>query len=353
MQRTAIGWTDLSANPLKYRRPDGKVVWACVKCSPECANCYAESVGLRWRRAETFNAPNMRGLQPFMDPDELREIIRRKRCGGLQVDGARCFVGDMTDLFGDWVPFGLLDHLFAAMALRPQVTFQLLTKRPDRMAEYLQALQDAADLHAPHTKDGRFSPADVLRIRWMHANRLGGPASGWHGGGDVIQIGTPWPLPNVWLGTSVGNQQAADERIPHLLRCPAAVRFLSCEPLIGPVDLSRWMEPLQELMVCQACGEEFSDGEADRNGRHPYCGGQGDPNGDVGGSEIDWAIIGCESGNRRREMQERWAAEILDQCEAAGVAAYTKQVEVDGRVETDVDRFPERLRVRQFPEVAA
>ena len=181
----------------------------------------------------------------------------------------------MTDIFGDWVPFELLDRLFAVFALRPDITFQVLTKRPERMAEYLLT---------------RFRTARVSERACMM-----GTAD--QRASLVEPNFRPWPFPNVWLGCSVENQQAADERIPHLLKCPAAVRFLSVEPMIGPVefsDVSQRSDALAQL------GKKALSG-------------------------IDWTIVGGESGHGARPMHPDWTRSIRDQCKAAGVAFFFKQ----------------------------
>lgn len=268
MQRTDIEWTDLSANPLKYRRPDGSTAWACVKVSPGCANCYSEAIGKRYNRAHKFNTTQMKDLTPFMDPKELREMLTRQTCQGLQVDGSRCFVGDMTDLFGPWVPFELLDQLFAVMALRSQVTFQILTKRMERAAEYSERIAEE-----PHLIG--MALGDMLDGDWIHGpgrqfrKQIEQQINVWHGFEPDEQaygfetVDPPWPLPNVWLGTSVENQAAADERREHLRNCPAAMRFVSYEPALQPVNWSGW----------EFVDQIISGGESGPNARpsHPAC----------------------------------------------------------------------------------
>lgn len=160
----------------------------------------------------------------------------------------------MADLFHKDVPFEFIKSVFATMNIASQHTFQVLTKRPDRMLEFVEWYQ-----HNFFIDDTSFEEA----------------------------------FPNVWLGTSIENQTAADERVPLLLQVPAAVRFLSCEPLLGPVDLDRWITT--------------------------------DEMGVPVGMEIDWVIAGGESGPNARPMHPDWAMELRDQCQAAGVAFFFKQ----------------------------
>lgn len=135
-------------------------------------------------------------------------------------------------------------------------------------------------------------------------------------------VGEVVPHPNLWLGASCEDQATADERIPHLLKVSAAVRFLSCEPLLGPVDFIRPM-PSEDRVAL----------------------GRGHP------AEIDWVIVGCESGHSRRPMEQAWAEDIARQCEAAGVAFFMKQMLIDNKVSGDIETFPQPLQARRFPNV--
>jgi protein gp37 len=356
MKRTDIEWTanvlpdgtttpGLSSNPIQFRDATGRVVWACVKKSSGCANCYAEAIALRFERGGPFTRATMEGLTPFLDEKELRHILTAKTIDKRPVAGSRCFLGDMTDVFGEWVPDALLDRLFAAIALRPDVTFQVLTKRADRMAAYFAAGEAA------------------IRERW--GTEACDPAVGNSPCACNIVDDCAWPLPNLWLGASVENQAAADERIPHLLATPAAVRFLSCEPLLGPIHLWPYRNGDGKVVVTQ-------------------------------GIDCDWVIVGGESGPGARPMAVEWARGLVRQCQAAGTAVFVKQLganptgdyyddraeyeermgydwpepigwnrhdgqpRIGSRVELplidkkggDLAEFPEDLRVRQFPEAA-
>jgi protein gp37 len=305
MQKTSIEWTDFTANPIKYRRKsDGKAVWACVKHSTGCAHCYAESIALRFDRGKQFTVANMQEVEPYLDEAECRKMLTAKKIGGKQVSGSRCFVGDMTDVFGEWVPDEMLDRLFAVFALRPDITFQVLTKRAERMADY-------------------FGDGDRFELSGRDGALLGEIQ---HRNEDYM--GPMFPLPNVWLGVSVEDQQRADERIPHLLRTPAAVRFLSCEPLLGPLhDKSNALFPGDPSMASGWCW-----------------------------ADLDWTITGCESrGPKAGRFVDGYAAaslSIIEQCQVAGVAVFEKQMPVNGRVSHDMSEWPEPHRVRQFPTPA-
>lgn len=272
MNKTNIEWTNFTSNPLKYRRKsDGKVVWACVKKSTGCSRCYAEAIALRFERGKLFNAKNMEELEPFLDEKELRSMRTYK-----PASGKRCFVGDMTDIFGEWVPDNLLDELFSSvLEIRTDVTWQLLTKRAERMRKYLYC-------------------------RWGHDGRT--------------------KYRNIHIGVSVEDQAKADERVTNLLRTPATVRFLSCEPLLGPVNLERFLQ-----------FDPFHDNYKMTFGMNEWRG-------------VDLVIVGGESGHGARPMNPDWARSIRDQCkEADNVSFFMKQM--SGRAE-----IPEDLFIREFAE---
>ncbi|BBZ65791.1 hypothetical protein MINS_12200 [Mycolicibacterium insubricum] len=178
--KTAIEWTDATWNP----------VTGCTKVSPGCDHCYAETIAERFRGGPAY--PN--GFDITLRPHKLDQPLRWKR-------PRRIFVNSMSDLFHDSVPDEYIAQVFAVMALAPRHTFQLLTKRHARMRSLVgRGLLDLVDQT-----------------------------------GAKVEL---WPLPNVWLGVSTENQQWADIRIPALLDTPAAVRWISAEPLLGPIDLT-------------------------------------------------------------------------------------------------------------------
>lgn len=216
---TAIQWTDATWNPVraKYSTTDdvGQVLktgWHCERVSPGCQHCYAERINeKRFGTGLPYNRKSRDLVDIYLDEKALAQPLRWRR-------PRKVFVCSMTDLFGEWVPDEMIDRVFAVMALSPQHTFQLLTKRPARMRRYL-------------SNDDR-----MYVLRSMIEELTEGYTK------------CRWPLPNVWLGVSVEDQQRADERIPELLATPAAVRFVSCEPLLGPVDIRPYLgyHPIHE-----------------------------------------------------------------------------------------------------------
>ena len=285
---SSIEWTDATWNP----------VTGCTKVSPGCAHCYAETFAERFRGVPGHHFEN--GFDVQLRPERLTVPLGWKK-------PRRVFVNSMSDLFHEAVPFEFVDRVFAVMALTPQHTYQVLTKRPERMREYLTS---EVEMRLPVPD----SPA-IMRPRknrvWLEAQGLA----------NVCRLPMPlsmdwtWPLPNVWLGVSVENQRFAEIRIPELLATPAAVRFLSCEPLLGPLDLKHYLHDSD----CWLARTGWEDGGEPERQWWCIC---NEPRED----HISWVIVGSESGPRRRPMDSAWAASLVGQCRAAGVACFVKQI---------------------------
>lgn len=242
MGKTAIEWCDVVWNP----------VTGCTKVSQGCKNCYAERMAKRFWKGRQFSE-----LQ--IHDERLDEPLHWWK-------PRRVFVNSMSDLFHPSVPTIWLDRVFFTMAIASQHTFLVLTKRPEIMRKYLSDFLTRARI-------------DLLaEVPWYMAQE--------------------WPLPNVWVGVSVEDQNAADERIPYLQQTPAAVRFVSCEPLLGPVDL----EPYLDNAFIY---------ETEHSG-YTY-------------PALDWVICGGESGPGARPMHPDWARSIREQCQAANVPFFFKQ----------------------------
>lgn len=250
--KTGIEWTEATWNPLT----------GCTKVSPGCDHCYAESIAHRFDGTPAY--PN--GFAVTLRPERLDQPLRWRR-------PRRIFVNSMSDLFHDQVPDEYIAHVFAVMAAARRHTFQVLTKRHARMRSLLASVEFRALV------EGHL-------LRYADPTRGGNiPTGPWDG---------PewWPLWNVWLGVSTENQQWADIRIPALLDTPAAIRFISAEPLLGPIDLHT--DPI-------AVGAPFW------------------------GSQLDWVITGGESGPGAMPAHPDWFRSLRDQCQAAGVAYLHKQ----------------------------
>ena len=261
---TGIEWTDSTWNP----------VTGCTEVSPGCDHCYAKTFAERWRGTPGHHFEN--GFDVQLRPDKLELPLRWRK-------PRKVFVNSMSDLFHDHVPDIYIAGVFAVMARAPQHTFQLLTKRHGRMRSLVNEHDFAA----------RVIGAD-----------------------DIA-----WPLPNVHLGVSAENQQWADIRIPALLDTPAAVRFVSAEPLLGPIDLRQSLKlwTPSEDAAWQSVIPPFKPGLG-TIGDGPMVTARLNAR-DV----LHWVIVGGESGPGARPMHPDWARGLRDQCQAAGVAFLFKQ----------------------------
>ena len=219
----------------------------------------------------------------------------------------------MSDLFHENASFAVIARIFAMMALSRDHTYQILTKRPARMLELLSSPEFEGLVHAAYCGLVTFvdreaqkrHPMDFASLMEAPRQRRRLSAGGW----SITPIFT-LPLPNVWLGVSVEHQEAADERIPLLLKTPVAVRFISAEPLLGPIDLTRladvpgaWRDVVRGEWRC--AGEKTV---REKDAR-----------------KLDWVIAGGESGPGARPMFVAWPRALRDQCAAAGVPFFFKQ----------------------------
>lgn len=321
--KSTIEWTDATWNPIR----------GCSRVSPGCGGpnhaggCYAEKIAAR------FSGPG----QPFEGFAERTQHGGRWTGKMALVEEAltlplrwrkprRIFVNSMSDLFHEALPDEAIDRVFAVMALAPQHTFQLLTKRAERMRRYMTT--------SAQTIDDAERRDDIVAAAFAIRNQLGERRGEmWFTDEQCFIQRDRWPLPNVWLGTTVENQAMADLRIPILLSIPAKVRFLSCEPLLEMIAIERYLHntPLNPL-----------------------------------GLPIAQVIAGGESGPRSRPFHLSWAESLHRQCDAAGTAFFLKQLGAEAyddrsyigsspRFETrdrkggDMTEWPEDLRVREFP----
>jgi protein gp37 len=296
---TKIEWTDKVWN----------VVTGCSKVSPGCSNCYAETFSERFRGTAGHHFEN--GFDLTLRPERLALPLKWRK-------PHRVFVNSMSDPFHKDIPDEYIARAFAIMALTPQHTYQILTKRHGRMRSLLTDLCTCGKGCVPGT---HFRSWMAWAVSKANPNRIPGVPD------DAerrVYHGSSWPLPNVWLGASIEDQKRADLRIPALLETPAAVRFLSCEPLLGPVDLGRWLRPVPDCgHVATGDGtcshpEAFSPEchrWADCPVRRRYTDWHG----------LDWVIVGGESGHKARAMHPNWARGIRDACEVGGVPFFFKQ----------------------------
>lgn len=316
-EKTKIEWCDHTFNP-----------WSgCTKVSAGCANCYAES--LAKRAPKTFGGwgkgvPRKRTSEAYW-----RQPLRWNRAGAEAVDDAlhdfgedryiapprpRVFCASMADWLDPEVPIEWLADLLDLIRRTPHLDWLLLTKRPELWAERMRAVRrymSRADGESEWTPPA--SDAFVTVDAWLDGT----------------------PPSNVWIGTTVESQEQVDKRIPALLGIPAEVRFLSCEPLLGPVDLDEWVDGVfMDASIKPLSGYVSSDGfyEPWTSNRH----------------RIHWVICGGESGPNARAMELVWAESLRDQCRSAGCAFFMKQM---GGIRKPFPEIPANLLIRQFPEV--
>lgn len=267
MGKTNISWTDQVWNPTT----------GCSRVSPGCEHCYAETLSLRhgWSKKPWTHQNAAENV--VLHPERIEQPLHWRK-------PRMVFVNSMSDLFHEQIPDEFIARVWDVMASTPQHFYQVLTKRPNRMATVLGP-------------DG---------IGFYSRN---GPV--------------PCPQPNVWLGVSVEDQRRAEERIPVLLDTPAAVRWISAEPLLGPLVL-------EEL------------------GRH-WLGVASQSTGMNDG--LDWVVIGGESGPGHRPMKIEWLASIVEQCQAANVPVFVKQASAS--IPGQQGEIPDDLwALKEFPEVA-
>lgn len=276
---SGIQWTDATWNPLV----------GCTKVSPGCDHCYAETL-VDTRLVGTSSAfPNPFEIVTIREDRFLTQPLRWRK-------PKMVFVNSLSDLFHEAVPMDFIARVFAVMALAHHHTFQLLTKRHGRMRSLLNR-------------------GDFQRLVWSHTYAL---APNWDDNENHPLIdgdgGLRWPLPNVWAGVSVEDQQRAELRVPALLDTPAAVRWVSAEPLLGPVDLSLW-------------------------------------------PGLSWTVVGGESGPGARPCALDWIEQIVAVESALGRPVFVKQTGAVLAKELrlkhfkggEIDEWPDTIRVRQYP----
>jgi protein gp37 len=330
--KSSIEWTDATWNPVR----------GCTRVSPGCGGpgkhggCYAELMAARFSEPGQWGhgfATRVAGEARWtghvaLIEEQLLLPMRWKK-------PRKIFVNSTSDLFHEKLPDEAIDRIFAVMALCPQHTFQILTKRPERMRAWFasepwaatrvaHAMMDLAPIGETLQNAIIFEPGNASRMR--------------------PEI---WPLPNVWLGTSVEDQKRADERIRDLLATSAAVRFLSCEPLLGPLNLRPWLFEYgcpcgwggsEPDAYCDSCGWHGSGpyepepcpkctSPLNEHQACPDCGRSCCEGSNFGPNStwLKWIIVGGESGPRARPMHPDWARSLRDQCAAAGVPFFFKQ----------------------------
>ena len=296
---TKIEWTERVWNPVR----------GCSVHSRGCTNCYA------MKQAHRFagSGGKYEGLTRMSNggpvwTGEVRTVPEMLDAPLHWRKPQRVFVNSMSDLFHEDVPDSFIDQVFAVMALCPQHTFQVLTKRPERMRRY------ATDAH--RAKRGIVHNSGVKQFGRVVT--------------DEILAAIDSGFPNVWLGVSVEDQATADDRIPLLLETPAAIRWISYEPALGPIDFGgKWSKQVGRKAIGGPVPPNFY-------------------------SFLNWIVVGGESGPGARPFDVAWARSTVAQCKAAGVPVFYKQGGRSNRCAHDSkggcwDCMPDDLKVREFP----
>lgn len=273
---TKIAWTDKVWN----------IVTGCTKISTGCANCYAKTVH-DMRHHALLKGANL----PFQYTEPFEKIMlhpeRITKLEGTHYQHSirKIFVNSMSDLFHVDVPFDFIRRLYRTM-LRPQrYAFQILTKRPLIMKAFYDWMKMELEVIEQFSMESH---------KWRYYQE------------------------RIWLGVSAENQETADTRIPILLDTPAAIRWVSIEPMLEEMDIQVYL------------------------GNYHSCDGYVP-------KQLDWVVVGCESGKNRRPCKIEWIESIVDQCKDAGVPVFVNQIEIGGKVVKDVKKFPEHLRIQEFP----
>lgn len=293
---TKIEWTDVTWNPVR----------GCSRVSEGCRNCYAEMMAARFSD-QGMAYEGLATRNPARWTGEVRLVWERLEDPRHWKKPRRVFVNSMSDLFHEGLTFEEIDRVCLEMALARRHTFQVLTKRPERMLEYV--------LSVPERATGSGIPT-------------------------ILNIGKAWPPRNIHFGVSVEDQPTFDKRVPVLQQVPAWTRFLSCEPLLGAISGSKPGLPA-------ICNRPDPKAHGDR---WPHV------------QHIDWVIVGGESGPGARPCDISNVRSIVEQCKSAGVACFVKQLGakpfmgvkdfgpvIRDRKGGDIEEFPVDLRVRQFP----
>ncbi len=321
--RSKIEWTDVTWNPVR----------GCAIVSEGCENCYAMRIAHRFsgegKPFEGLTRMTSRGPVWTGRARVCEETLEHPLHWRL---AQRVFVNSMSDLFHEDVPEAFLDRMFGVMALTPHLTFQILTKRPERMREYVS----------------RIAAGGMAFTSWAaHSAALARKID------KGREVPPRWPLPNVYLGISAENQSTLEARWPVLAQTPAAVRFISCEPLLESLN----------FYGAGSMGAESGDPCAPWSALRGYDGCEPPV------PPIDWIIVGGESGPGARYCKRSWVASIVRQCEHEGVPVFVKQMgsvwarqfglrqranpsrPIHPKGE-EMSEWPLELRVRRFPEAS-
>ena len=365
-----IEWTEKTWNP----------VIGCTRVSEGCRNCYAEVMarrlaamaikdGGKGRKANYLNVVKHDAMgTPLPQWNGKIELVEEALGDPLRWrKPSMIFVNSMSDLFHENVPLDYIIKVLAVCAICPQHTMQILTKRPERMVEVINMGDLGHQIYRQVQEWLDEGEQGFLGKQWDRVRELSGRSVT---GGRHYFMAWNLPLKNVWLGTSVEGQATADKRIPHLLKCPAAIRFVSAEPLLGAVDIREWIN-----CWCPNCGSDGSEGrfpQRNSGASNPkkrgaiYCPScnKNMPNfptidREINGewytfNDIDWIIVGGESGPGARPCDIDHLLDVMYQCKQAGVACFIKQLgSKPVTSNANLYDFPDHVKFAEYGDAAA
>jgi len=373
MSKTRISWTEETWNP----------TIGCSRVSEGCRHCYAEVQAASIAKGEAAKGRTSPYLKVLVSDDQgplprwngRVDLLKDRLETPLRWTRPRMvFVNSMSDLFHENLPFEEIAAVFGVMAATPRHVYQVLTKRPERALAFFKWLEGRPD--SGSLRDSR--------VWWCaHHAREAGAEVFMRGAQDRtphtlrnVPVDTPWPLPNVWLGVSCENQETAEERIPLLLQCPAVVRWVSAEPLLGYID---FILPANLPAVSEQSTADYFDALTGL-GHDPQQGVDEGPR----YPHLDWVVVGGESGSKARDCLVAAISDLVVQCTSAEVPVFVKQLgskalvsnrwdvpasvfrdlEADGWDEetpiyypptssaahSRLEDLPEHLKVRQWPQ---
>lgn len=299
---------DQTRGGISYCERTWNVTLGCSPVSAGCAACWANGMVRRIESAQHSDNPTVTVTGQWngeicLRPDWLAKPLHWRKPLVILVQ-------TLGDLFHEQVPFEFIAAVYGVMAACPQHTFLVLTKRPERMLEFHRWIDEQSPKGLPRLECNMRALQEEERqgSELLHRERCADPDG-------------PWPLPNVWLGISAENQAELDRRVPLLLQVPAAHRWLSLEPLLGPLDLFAFMRGHIRDASLASLGVSSMPG-------------------------IDWIAIGPETGPRARPCDVEWLRSVVRQCRDASVPAHVKAVPVDGKPSKNPHEWPDDLSVQ-------
>ncbi len=311
MRKTKIEWTEHTINPFP----------GCTKVSEGCRNCYAERMAVRLDRVRSY-------ADIVTDGRWNGSVVDRSAEAKRQLDRikgpATVFLNSMGDLFHEAISDAQRDLVYGWMLERLDLTFQVLTKRPDNAARYYSNTDLFDRLNEVARCLQNKGPGEPFCVPL--------PTQA-HG-----MVPGKWPIPNLWFGWTTENQDCYDKRTRIGLQVPAAVRFVSAEPLLGPINLNL-------ATPCDRNCNEYSYAEC--SGTTELC---------IMQPHLDWVIIGCESGPKRRPCETKWVQAIIEQCHDADVPVFAKQIRLGRSISNNPLVIAAELNrrvedIRQWPKV--